>query len=234
MGIRFSSTESVRTNSSSSINLKEDLSELAELQQQTAAAQQSPPSVLRRALVDGSLKLYPGGEFVVSTPEDHNGMITDSKNDFEEDEDPKLESVLSLVMDHLDMDPLEHVRKEIQSQCLLWNINADPQCWSQRDVVIWMRAKMQEFKIPNDSHMRAMEWLTAANIDGPGFVQIPEEEFKARLPEGGEKLYNTLGLWKNTASCYNTTPPPPPKYEDAIRVVRPQTAATTTTTFEAP
>ena len=31
--------------------------------------------------------------------------------------------------------------------------------------------------------MRAMEWLTAANIDGPGFVQIPEEEFKARLPE---------------------------------------------------
>ena len=38
--IRFSSTESVRTNSSSSINLKEDLSELAELQQQTAAAQQ--------------------------------------------------------------------------------------------------------------------------------------------------------------------------------------------------
>ena len=85
---------------------------------------QSPPSVLRRALVDGSLKLYPGGEFVVSTPEDHNGMITDSKNDFEEDEDPKLESVLSLVMDHLDMDPLEHVRKEIQSQCSLWNINA--------------------------------------------------------------------------------------------------------------
>ena len=60
---------------------------------------------------------------------------------------------------------------------------SDPQCWSQRDVVIWMRAKMQEFKIPNDSHMRAMEWLTAANIDGPGFVQIPEEEFKARLPE---------------------------------------------------
>ena len=38
--IRFSSTESVRTNSSSSINLKEDLSELAELQQQTAASQQ--------------------------------------------------------------------------------------------------------------------------------------------------------------------------------------------------
>merc|ERR1719433_2525024 len=31
---------------------------------------------------------------------------------------------------------------------------------------------------------------------------------------------------------YNSTPPPPPKYEDAIRVVRPQTA--TTTTFEAP
>jgi hypothetical protein len=125
--IRFSSTESVRTNSSSSINLKEDLSELAELHQQTAAAQQSPPSVLRRALVDGSLKLYPGGEFVVSTPEDHNGMITDSTNDFEEDEDPKLESVLSLVMDHLDMDPLEHVRKEIQSQCSLWNINAGKQ-----------------------------------------------------------------------------------------------------------
>ena len=74
--------------------------------------------------MDGSLKLYSGGEFV-STPEDHhNSMITDSKNDFEEEEDPKLESVLSLVMDHLDMDPLEHVRKEIQSQCSLWSINS--------------------------------------------------------------------------------------------------------------
>ena len=72
--------------------------------------------------MDGSLKLYPGGEFV-STSEDHS-MITDSKNDDSFEEDPKLESVLSLVMDHLDMDPLEHVRKEIQSQCSLWNINA--------------------------------------------------------------------------------------------------------------
>ena len=49
--IRFSSTESVRTNSSSSINLKEDLSELAELQQQTAAAQQVPSYFWRGFLV---------------------------------------------------------------------------------------------------------------------------------------------------------------------------------------
>ena len=79
--------------------------------------------MLRRALVDGSLKLYPGGEFVSTVVEDHS-MITDSKNDDSFEEDPKLESVLSLVMDHLDMDPLEHVRKEIQSQCSVWNINA--------------------------------------------------------------------------------------------------------------
>ena len=46
-----------------------------------------------------------------------------------------------------------------------------------------MRAKMQEFKIPNDSQIRAMEWLAATNIVGPEFVQIPEDEFKARLPE---------------------------------------------------
>ena len=38
-------------------------------------------------------------------------------------EDTKLASVLSMVMDHLDMDPLEHMRKEIQSQCSLLNIS---------------------------------------------------------------------------------------------------------------
>ena len=39
-------------------------------------------------------------------------------------EETKLASVLSMVMDHLDMDPLEHMRKEIQSQCSLLNISA--------------------------------------------------------------------------------------------------------------
>ena len=67
-------------------------------------------------------------------------------------------------------------------------------------MVIWMRAKMQEFKIPNDSHMRAMEWLTAANIDGPGFVQIPEEEFKARLPEVFISFFSLLSSKLGTYS----------------------------------
>ena len=124
---RLSSTDSVNTNSS--INLKEDLAELADLQRQIHQPSPAPPqSVLRRALEDGSLRLYPGG----------NGM--EYKN--EPMEDTKLASVLSMVMDHLDMDPLEHMRKEIQSQCSLLNISPG-EFKNQRINVLIQQCKMQ-------------------------------------------------------------------------------------------
>ena len=48
-------------------------------------------------------------------------------------------------------------------------------------MVAWMRHKMQELKIPSASCQPALQW--ASNFEGPGFVQISEDEFKARLPE---------------------------------------------------
>lgn len=173
------STDSVNTNSS----MSQDLAELQDLQRQI----QPPGSVLRRALVDGSLRLYPG--------ENMEGVKNEGY------EDPKLASVLSMVMDHLDMDPVEQLREDIQSQCSLLNISPDPQCWGQAAVVTWLNHKMQELNIPVESSKPVLQW--AGNFEGPGFVQIPEEEFKNRLPEGGDKIYNTLVMWKGAASCYN-------------------------------
>ena len=45
----------------------------------------------------------------------------------------------------------------------------------------WLRHKMQELKIPTASYQPVFQW--AANFEGPGFVQITEDEFKARLPQ---------------------------------------------------
>ena len=58
---------------------------------------------------------------------------------------------------------------------------SDPTCWSQADVASWLRHKMQELKIPAASCQPVFQW--AANFEGPGFVQITEDEFKARLPQ---------------------------------------------------
>lgn len=44
----------------------------------------------------------------------------------------------------------------------------------------WLRYKMQELKIP-DASSSLVQW--AAKFEGPGFVQITEDEFKARLPQ---------------------------------------------------
>ena len=57
----------------------------------------------------------------------------------------------------------------------------DPTCWSQADVARWLGHKMQELKIPAASCQPVYQW--AANFEGPGFVQITEDEFKARLPQ---------------------------------------------------
>ena len=57
----------------------------------------------------------------------------------------------------------------------------DPTCWSQADVARWLGHKMQELKIPAASCQPVCQW--AANFEGPGFVQITEDEFKARLPQ---------------------------------------------------
>ena len=45
----------------------------------------------------------------------------------------------------------------------------------------WLGHKMQELKIPAASCQPVYQW--AANFEGPGFVQITEDEFKARLPQ---------------------------------------------------
>ena len=79
----------------------------------------------------------------------------------------------------------------------------DPQCWGQAHVVSWMRHKMQELKIPTTSSQSALQW--AANFEGSSFVQIPEEEFKARLPEVSKKTIY-VNLKKMLSTLNNLLP----------------------------
>jgi hypothetical protein len=51
---------------------------------------------------------------------------------------------------------------------------------------------MQELKIPAASTQATLDW--AANFEGPGFVQLTEEEFQARLPQ---VTYNVLYMSTN-------------------------------------
>jgi hypothetical protein len=172
-GQRFSSTDSTQTSSTSnSLNLKENLEEFAELRR--TVQNQAPTSVLKRALEDPCM-----------VP---SGLMTSSP------EDTKLASVLSLFMDELS----EHVKKEIGTLCTLLNIDPDPTRWSRADVARWLRHKMQELNIPSASCQPVFQW--AANFEGSGFVQITEEEFKARLPEGGDQVYSALDMWRNAAA----------------------------------
>lgn len=101
---RFSSTDSSKTTastSSSTLNLKDDLSELADLQRIHGGGHQS---VLKRALEEG-----PKGASEAKM------IKTEPKEEFD--------SMLSMVIDQLDMDLLEHVRKEIKSQASMLNIH---------------------------------------------------------------------------------------------------------------
>ena len=60
---------------------------------------------------------------------------------------------------------------------------------------------MQELKIPTTSSQSALQW--AANFEGSSFVQITEEEFKARLPEV-RKIY--VNLKKMLSTLNNLLP----------------------------
>ena len=74
-------------------------------------------------------------------------------------EETKLASVLSMVMDHLDMDPLEHMRKEIQSQCSLLNISAGKflKNTQERDL-----SKFFHMRPRRDSNRRALGYQACA------------------------------------------------------------------------
>ena len=59
---------------------------------------------------------------------------------------------------------------------------------------------MQEFKIPAASCQPVLQW--AAEFEGPGFLQISEEEFKARLPQVNTKNPDLLTYsWNSCLLC---------------------------------
>jgi hypothetical protein len=162
---RFSSTDSYANSTSStstSLNLKEDLKELAELQK--SMKMETPSSV-----------------------DQHHPM---------EHQEPRFD--MMSILNDVNLDLLEHeMREDIKNQCSMLNIHPDPTCWSQSEVARWLRQKMQELKIPAASCQPALQW--AANFEGKGLVQITEQEFKARFPQGGDQIYSALEMWRNAA-----------------------------------
>ena len=67
----------------------------------------------------------------------------------------------------------------------------------------WLGHKMQELKIPAASCQPVCQW--AANFEGPGFVQITEDEFKARLPQVNFFVY--INYKYTYISCLSSHPP---------------------------
>lgn len=117
---------------------------------------------------------------------------TEEKQEGESLEDQvKIEPVLSMAMDHL--------KNDVQATSAMLNISPDPIRWSKSDVARWLRYKMQELKIPLASTQQSSyEWTS--NIDGPGLVQLSETDFKQRLPQGGEQIYEALDMWRSAAT----------------------------------
>ena len=150
---RFSSTDSTAasTSSTSTVNLKENLEEFAELQrkienQNQPHQPQSPPqihgvptgspmistisqsnSVLKRALEEGSM-LHHQNSVSRQNSNNPNGHGQAGGHGVPAMEETKLASVLSMVMCCQNIttvmdDLFEHVRKEIKTQSAMLNIN---------------------------------------------------------------------------------------------------------------
>jgi SAM pointed domain-containing ETS transcription factor len=98
----------------------------------------------------------------------------------------KIEPVLDLAV--------EQVKKDIETTCEMLSISPDPCQWSTEDVRSWLFWTVQQFSIP-----MSLLNLDLWNMDGQAFVQLGEEDFKRRLPQGGDTIYSQFDIWRSSA-----------------------------------
>lgn len=104
--------------------------------------------------------------------------------------DVKIEPVLDLAV--------EQVRKDIETTCEMLSISADPKKWSKEDVKSWFLWTLQFFHIP-----MSMVDMDLWNMDGQMIVSLGEDDFKQRLPQGGDTMYAQFDMWRSNANYYD-------------------------------
>jgi phage terminase large subunit-like protein len=98
--------------------------------------------------------------------------------------------VISLAMDQ--------VKKDILTTCEILSISPDPSRWSKVDIKNWMTWTQQQYNIP------PFDFGLWASYTGTGFVQLTEEDFKQRIPQGGDRMFAQLDLWRSAALASST------------------------------
>ncbi|XP_013103637.1 DNA-binding protein D-ETS-4 isoform X2 [Stomoxys calcitrans] len=98
-----------------------------------------------------------------------------------------IEPVISLA--------LEHAKREADATCARLQISQDPSDWSPKQVHAWLRSTIQQFDLPLIDNLE-----NKFNESGAALLQLTEEEFAQRIPEGGGILHAQLEIWKLTHS----------------------------------
>ncbi|XP_075147942.1 DNA-binding protein Ets98B isoform X2 [Haematobia irritans] len=98
-----------------------------------------------------------------------------------------IEPVISLA--------LEHAKREADATCAKLQISQDPSDWSPKQVLAWLRSTIQQFELPLIDNLESK-----FNESGAALLQLTEEEFVQRIPEGGAILHAQLEIWKLTHS----------------------------------
>jgi hypothetical protein len=88
----------------------------------------------------------------------------------------------------------EQVKKDIPTTCEMLSISSDPHEWSTEDVRSWLFWTVQQFSIP-----MSLLNLDLWNMDGQAFIQLSEQDFKRRLPQGGDTMYAQFDIWRSSA-----------------------------------
>ncbi|XP_046804716.1 DNA-binding protein D-ETS-4 isoform X1 [Lucilia cuprina] len=98
-----------------------------------------------------------------------------------------IEPVISLA--------LEQAKRDADDTCAKLQISQDPSAWSANQVHAWLRSTLQQFELPiiDDIENKFLE-------NGAELLQLTENEFVKRIPEGGSTLHAQLELWKLTCS----------------------------------
>lgn len=122
-----------------------------------------------------------------------------------------IEPVISLA--------LEHAKKDVEQTCATLNISPDPQQWTTAQVQSWLQLTIKQFKLTSVPEMD-----TLFPEDGAALLNLTDEEFVKRLPQGGGTLHAQLEVWK--AACCDTTQ----SFESQPSPSAEMTTTTTTTT----
>lgn len=93
---------------------------------------------------------------------------------------------------------MDEAKKEVDDVCLLLDIPADPNLWTQEQVLKWAKWTLDQYKLP-------MAYVDDFQMDGPTLTNLTGDDFLARSPAVGEYLFAQLEFWKSAFSLTTVT-----------------------------